>query len=150
MEISENGLNFIAAHEGYSDKAYPDVVGVLTIGHGHTQGVKEGETCNRAQALLWLHADCQTAVDCLSHHVSVPLNQNQFDALCSFVFNLGCGALQSSALLRLLNAGDYNGAANQFKRWCYAGGKIVDGLKKRRDDEAALFSRVEGSNAQAV
>ena len=69
----------------------------------------------------------------------VPLTDNQFDALCSFVFNLGSGAFQSSTLRRRLNRGDYEGAANEFPRWVFAGGRKLKGLIKRRSDERLLF-----------
>jgi lysozyme len=92
-----------------------------------------------AQAAGWLRADAQEAVDAVNRLVTVPLNQSQFDALVDFVFNLGAGAFSTSTLLRLLNGGDYAGAAGQFGRWNKDNGKVVAGLTRRRAAEAKLF-----------
>lgn len=84
-------------------------------------------------------ADMQRAVDCVYSAVKVPLNQNQFDALCDFTYNVGCGAFEGSTLLLRLNAGDYTGSAAQFAFWDKAAGRVVQGLENRRAAEAALF-----------
>ena len=92
---------------------------------------------DEAEALL--AADLKTAESGVSRLVSVPLAQNQFDALVSFAYNLGAASLMSSTLLRKLNAGDYNDAADELPRWVYAGGRVLPGLVRRRNAEQRLF-----------
>lgn len=141
MNISEHGLELIKRHEGLRLNAYLDAVGVPTIGYGHTgQDVHLGLTITEHQADALLRQDVREAEDCIEANVQVDLTQGQFDALCSFVFNLGCGAFIRSTLLRLLNDGDYAGAGQQFGRWVNAGGQPLPGLVKRRGDELALFN----------
>lgn len=141
MNISEAGLNLIKKHEGLKLEAYQDSVGVWTIGFGSTKGVKEGMVITPFEAEERLKGDVHEAEKCVDHLVSVPLTQNEFDALCSFAFNLGCGALRGSTLLRKLNNSDYDGASAEFKKWDHAGGKVLAGLTKRRADEADLFEQ---------
>ncbi|MGH2412338.1 MAG: lysozyme, partial [Microcystaceae cyanobacterium] len=119
--------------------AYLDSVGVPTIGYGHTHGVYLGMIVTRAQAEDFLKQDLSEAESAASQLVKVPLNDNQFSALVSFVFNLGAGALAQSTLLRELNAGNYTEAAEQFLRWTRAGGQQLAGLVRRRHTERALF-----------
>ncbi|MDN5681338.1 MAG: lysozyme [Ewingella sp.] len=139
MNVSENGLDLIKRFEGYRLSAYQDSVGVWTIGYGHTRGVKRGDKITRAQADEFLAQDAADAASDVERRVKVPLNQNQFDALVSFTFNLGDGNLKSSTLLRRLNEGNYRAAADQFGRWVFAGGVLLDGLVKRREAERQLF-----------
>ena len=142
MKTSQSGLDFIADHEGLELVAYPDP-GTggepWTIGVGHTGGVKPGDTCTKHEALQWLAEDVETAEKAVLRMVDVPLSQNQFDALVSFVFNCGAGNFEKSTLLRLLNDLDYDGASEQFQRWNRAAGREMAGLTKRRHAEAALF-----------
>lgn len=142
MKYSERGLDLTRAFEGCRFRAYLDGGGVPTIGYGHTKGVKIGDECDMAQAVAWLRADVQEAVDAVNRLVNVSLSQNQFDALVDFVFNLGAGAFSGSTLLRLLNACDYAGAAGQFGRWNKDNGQVVSGLTRRRAAEAKLFGGV--------
>ena len=142
MNISPDGLEFIKQAEGCKLTAYQDSVGVWTIGVGHTKGVVQGQILTQGMADALLEDDLQEVYDCLADAVKVPLSQGQFDALCSFTFNLGCGSLKGSTLLAMLNRGDYEGAANQFGRWVNAGGTKLDGLVKRRAGEAEMFSEV--------
>lgn len=143
MRTSERGLEFIRDHEGCVLAAYPDP-GTggepWTIGVGHTGGVKPGDTCTEAQAMAWLAEDVRDAEDAVNRLVKVPLTQDQFDALVSFAFNVGAGNLGGSTLLKLVNAGDFDGAAAQFPRWNRAAGQVLAGLTKRRLAEAALFA----------
>lgn len=139
MNISQAGLDLIRKFEGCRLTAYDDSVAVHTIGYGHTFGVYKGDTCTQEQAEQWLKEDAHHAENCVNHSVSVDLTQNEYDALVSFVFNLGCGALSGSTLLRKLNAGDFDGASDQFKRWDHADGKVLAGLTVRREAEADLF-----------
>lgn len=142
MNVGEKGINIIKEFEGVRLAAYLDSVGVPTIGYGHTKGVQMGDTCTEEQANEWLKEDCADAEDCVNSAVSVPLTQSEFDALVSFVFNLGCGAFRKSTLLRLLLDSDYDGACQQLHRFNKAGGKELAGLTRRRAAEAKLFESV--------
>ena len=139
MKTSERGLTIIKSFEGVKYRAYLCPAGVWTIGYGHTKGVKEGDTCTSAQADEWLQDDLSASEEAIGRLVQVPLTQGQFDALVSFVFNLGSGNLDTSTLLRKLNARDYPGAADQFPRWNKAKGKVERGLTRRRQAERLLF-----------
>lgn len=140
MNISQKGIDLIKNFEGCRLTAYKCPAGVLTIGYGHTGAdVKEGQTITQEQAEKLLRSDLVVHCNNVSGLVKVPLNQNQFDALVSFEYNIGYGNFKSSTLLRLLNQGDYNGAAEQFQRWRYANGKVLSGLITRRQKEKDLF-----------
>jgi len=134
------GLALTKQSEGCELNAYQDPVGIWTIGYGHTgPAVVQGFTITQEQADALLVSDVAGAVACVNKAVQVQINQNQFDALVDFTFNLGCASLLSSTLLRLLNAGDFDGAAGQFARWVYAGKTILPGLERRRAAELQLF-----------
>jgi len=140
MRISPAGLALIKACEGFRGRAYRDGSGVWTIAWGHTQGVRDGDRCDRAQGEAWLAQDLAWAEAAVRRQIAMPLSQRQFDALVSFVFNLGPGALANSTLRRKLNAGDYWGAAAEFPRWVHdATGAVAPGLVTRRARERALF-----------
>lgn len=139
MQISKDGLDLIKQFEGLYLKAYRCPAGVPTIGYGHTAGVAMGQAITQQQADDYLRRDVRQFERAVARLVSVPLTQGQFDALVSFAFNLGEGALAQSTLLRMLNAGDYAGAAAQFDRWNKAGGRVLPGLVRRRAAERALF-----------
>lgn len=139
MRITERGLAIVKRAEGLKFNAYRDTGGIWTIGWGHTKGVKEGDTCTLEQAQAWIEDDVRDAEMVVNAVVSVPLTQNQFDALVSFVFNEGGRQFGSSTMLRLLNAGDYAGVAPQFDRWIYDDGQVEPGLVTRRAAERALF-----------
>lgn len=141
MKTSQHGLEFITDHEGTVLHTYKDAVGILTIGVGHTgPDVKAGMTISRERAMELLADDVYEAEHSVNTLVRVPLNQNQFDALVSFVFNVGGSAFGKSTLLKKLNAGDYEGASKEFSRWNKAGGRELLGLTKRRLAEARLFN----------
>lgn len=139
MEVSRQGLALIQQFEGCRLEAYRDSVGVWTIGYGSTRGVEPGDRITKTQALELLEADVERHADYVRRYVNVALTQSQFDALCSFVFNVGGGAFQRSTLLRKLNDGDCFGAADELLRWTKAGGKELAGLVRRREAERALF-----------
>lgn len=139
MQPSQNAVDLIKASEGLRLTAYRDSAGILTIGYGSTGGIKPGQRITPEQAEAMLVDDLDEAADAVRKLVTVPLTQGQFDALCSFVFNLGAGRLRDSTLLRLLNQGKYGEAAAQFRFWVMAGGKPLPGLVKRRAAERALF-----------
>ena len=140
VAISADGLEFIKQAEGCRLAAYLDSVGVPTVGYGHTLDVHGGMRITQQEADDFLREDLRSVYACIRAYVTVPLSQGQFDALCSFIFNLGCGAFRKSTLLRMLNAGDYEGAEGQFGRWVHAGDSILAGLVKRRAGEAEMFS----------
>lgn len=139
MKVSDNGRAFIRAREGVKLAAYQDGGGVWTIGYGHTRGVKQGQVINHEQADEFLDSDLRQVESCISERVTVPLNQNQFDALVSFVFNVGRQAFSDSTLLKKLNEGNYRAAADQFTRWVYDNDQFVQGLYNRRVAERDLF-----------
>ncbi|NNJ16322.1 MULTISPECIES: lysozyme [Pseudomonas] len=139
MRTSQRGLNLIKSFEGLRLQAYQDSVGVWTIGYGATRGVKPGMTITKDQAERMLLNDVQRFEPEVQRLVTAKLNQDQWDALVCFTYNLGAANLESSTLRRLLNAGDYAGAADQFPRWNKAGGKVLPGLVRRRAAERDLF-----------
>ena len=136
---SERGIQAIQGYEGVKLHAYLDSVNVPTIGVGHTLGVKMGDVITPEQAEEFLRSDLKSAEYAVNNYVTAPLNQNQFDALASFVFNLGSGAFKSSTLLKKLNSVDYQGAADEFPKWNKAGGKVLQGLVNRRAAERTMF-----------
>lgn len=145
MQISHNGIVFIEDAEGFRSTAYKDGGGVWTIGFGTTfidgQPVEEGMTCTVQQAEVYMQghlASVQTAVNQL---VRVPMKQGMFDALCSFVYNLGVKAFRESTMLTLLNKGQYKEAGAQFDKWVYDNGKVVPGLISRRRRERDMFDK---------
>ena len=145
-QINRSGLHLIKEFEGLAKKigkdrvvAYSDSVRVATIGYGHTKNVYLGMTISYQQAEEFLKQDLKVAESGVSSLVKVELNDNQFAALVSFVFNLGIAAFSHSTLLRDLNAKNYNAAAEQFLRWNHAGHKILPGLTRRRRAERQLF-----------
>lgn len=154
MKIGARGLAILKHYEqgpngGVALQAYLCPAKVWTIGWGHTKGVKKGDTCTELQADRWLDEDCDEAEAAVERYVVVPLNQNQFDALVCFVFNIGVGSpaggrfgasgFRGSTMLMRLNAGLYTEAAGQFPRWNKSNGKVLEGLTKRRYKERDLF-----------
>jgi lysozyme len=139
MKLSREGELFIKSKEQLRLEAYQDSVGIWTIGWGHILGVKPGDVCTIDQAQEWFWSDMAPREACVNSLVTVALTQQQFDALCSFTFNLGCTALRNSTMLKLINAGDYAGAADQLTRWNHAGGEVVAGLTIRRGQEREMF-----------
>lgn len=139
-KISERGLAIIKEHEGLRLKAYlPTKNDVWTIGWGHTHTARKGMTITEKQAQELLESDVRWVEEALRKHVKAPLNQNQFDALGSFVFNVGQTNFSGSTLLRKLNQANYLGAADEFPKWKYQKGVVLQGLVKRRAQERELF-----------
>lgn len=110
-----------------------------TIGYGHTGDVKPRQQISLSEAESLLHTDLMRFEKGVDYLVKVDLNQNQFDALVCFAYNVGLGSFKKSTLLKKLNAGDYLGASNEFEKWNKAGGKVLKGLTARRLDEKSLF-----------
>lgn len=141
--INEAGLALIKEFEGCRLEAYQCPAGMWTIGYGHTRGVAYGQSITQAQAEELLLQDVAQAANAVRNLVKVELNDDQLAALTSFVFNLGAKNLADSTLLRRLNEGDYECVPEQLERWVYAGGKKLPGLVRRRQAEAALFTKGE-------
>ena len=144
MQTSDKGIALIKEFEGCKLTAYQDSVGVWTIGYGWTQPVggkpiRAGMTIKQETAERLLKTGLVSYESDVCRLVKVGLTQGQFDALVSFTYNLGARSLSTSTLLRKLNAGDYAGAADEFLRWNKAGGKVLNGLTRRREAERALF-----------
>jgi GH24 family phage-related lysozyme (muramidase) len=141
MKFSAGGMKLLKSSEGFRNRIYLDVAGIPTIGYGHRllhsdsfpNGIDELQAAN---LLAWDVRDAEQAVQRM---VKVPLTQGQFDALVDFTFNLGAGRLAASTLLKSLNAGRYDDAAEQLLRWDHAGGEVYPALKARREAEAALW-----------
>lgn len=142
MEISGIGLELIKKFEGFSSKPYRCPAGKLTIGYGHAiifsdQFPEGGITQSMAEDML--KQDVSVAENSINRLVAGQLLQRQFDALCSFVYNIGAKAFEKSSLLRLLNQGHPELAAAEFARWIYTGGIVQNGLIRRREAEKSLF-----------
>ena len=140
MKLGEKGTEILKYFEGCKLTAYQDSVGVWTIGYGHTKGVHDGMTITQEQAEQMLLTELEEYEGYIESMVTVPLTQNQFDALVVWVYNLGPTNFKNSTLLKELNAGNYNAASTEIKRWNKAGGKVLAGLVKRREAEANLFN----------
>ncbi len=139
MKTSLEGIDLIKHFEGCELEAYKCPAGVWTIGYGHIKGVQQGDVITEQQADDMLVEELEEYENYIHNLVNCPLNQNQFDALVSWVYNLGSSNLQASTLLKVLNAGDYAGVPAQMLRWNKAGGKVLEGLTRRRQAEADLF-----------
>jgi len=139
MEISEEGKALIKKFEGCELDSYVCSGGVWTIGYGHTAGVKQGDKINQDEADHLLTEDLEEFEGYVNNAVEVALDQNQFDALVAWTFNLGPSNLKSSTMLEVLNEEKYSKVPSEMKRWNKAGGKVLEGLIRRRDAEALLF-----------
>jgi lysozyme len=142
LHISEAGIALIAQFEGYVDHRYLDSVGVPTIGFGTTAAVVNPvpATCTRPEAEEWLRTSMARQYEPAINAIGVPLTQNQFDALCSFVYNVGPGGVSAgTGVGRALRARDYRAAADDLLEWDLAGGHPLAGLVRRRQAERQLF-----------
>jgi lysozyme len=142
MKTSKAGIELIKAFEGLRCVSYKDAVGIWTVGYGHTgPDVKPNTQITSAHAEILLKADLASTEKAVENLVKVPINQHQFDALVSFCFNVGSGALGQSTLLKRLNAGeDPNTVAREeLPRWNKGDGKILEGLSRRRTQEVEVF-----------
>ena len=146
MNVSDKCVNMIKHHEGFVRKPYQDPIGLWTVGVGHLIGdgktlPKEwkGKVLTDEEVDELLYEDLERFEIGVERLSKVSLSQGQFDALVSFSFNVGLGNFQSSTLRSKLNRSDYEGAADEFWKWRRAGGRILQGLVKRRADEKALF-----------
>ena len=139
MNYSKSGLQLTERFEGCKYVAYQDQRGIWTLGYGHTFGVVEGMACTQEQAEAWLIADTAWAVSVVNKYVAITVTQGEFDAMTDFVFNVGAGNFEHSALLRLVDAGQFAQAAEEFEKWDHCGGQVVAGLLRRRLAEAQEF-----------
>lgn len=140
MRTSEAGISLIKRFEGCRLTKYLDAIGKPTIGYGHLlSSDSELEQITQEQAEEILKDDLKRFEVGIVKLITSPLNQNQFDALISFSFNLGLGTLQRSTLRMKLNRGEYEGAAGEFLKYIRAGGRVMNGLVARRHAEGMLF-----------
>ena len=143
MQISNNGIAFIKREEGEKLSGYADTRGIPTIGVGHTgdvngKPVTVGMKITAEQSSALLKSDLAWVEGTIKSYVKSPLTQNQYDALCSFIFNIGGAAFKGSTMLKLLNLANYQGAADEFPKWKKSGND-PDILLPRRQRERALF-----------
>ncbi len=143
MKISENGLELIKKFEGCETTAYQDSVGVWTIGFGHTKGVEEGQTCSIEDAESMLADEMDEYEGYINNMVKVDLQQHEFDALVAWVYNLGPTNLGESTMLKVLNGGQFDRVPDEMNRWTRAGGKILEGLVRRRQAESLMFQDLD-------
>ena len=142
MKLSQRGIDLIKQFEGYSSKAYPDPAtggAPWTIGYGTTKGVKPGMVITAQQAEKMLRDDVAKFESGVSSLITAPTTQGQFDAMVSLAYNIGLGNFGKSTLLKKHNARCYTCAADQFRVWNRANGKVMNGLTKRRAAERQVY-----------
>ena len=140
MKISEAGIKLICKWEEFRGYAYVCPAGLWTIGYGHTDRVKPTDKIDLAQGESYLRQDLEIVERCLNA-LELELNQNQYDALCSLIFNIGIGNFKRSTMLKYLQAKQYDKASAEFLKWRKANGKVLKGLEARRKDEQELFNK---------
>jgi lysozyme len=140
-QISEDGLALVKRFEGLQLRAYKCPADVWTIGYGHTAGATQGLVIDDAEAHRLLRKDLANAEAAIDDMIRVALTDDQFAALVSWTFNVGAGAARASTLRRKLNAGDYDAVPTELAKWRKGGGKILNGLVRRRAAEAEIWSR---------
>ena len=140
--ITQNGIDLIKRFEGFSAKIYICPAGYPTIGYGHVVKAHEDFSAGIDEALAeeLLRQDAVIAERAVLRLINVPLTDGQFDALVSFTYNLGGGALQRSSLRRKINREEHADVPEQFMRWVWAGGRKLKGLVRRREAEAIIYS----------
>lgn len=150
--VNEEGFELVKRFEGLKTKAYRCPAGVWTIGYGHTEGVKPGMEITEEEAERLLYEDLTDAAEQVERLVRVPLTDNQFASLVSFVFNAGAGSLESSTLLRRLNAGDYDAVPSELAKWVKATNpktgkkETLAGLVRRRAAEGELWLKTDSED----
>lgn len=148
MRISKEGIDLIKKFEGFREDAYLCPAGVWTIGYGHTKGVKPEDKISPEQAEMYLRQDLSDSEESVSRLVTAPIEQCQFDALVSLVYNIGCGNFYSSTIRRLVNQGciDKTKITHAFCMWKKSQGRVLSGLIRRREAESALYCKAESMN----
>jgi len=139
LKTSQEGISLIKSFEGCELTAYRCSADVPTIGYGHTVGVSDGDTCTQEEAETMLAEDLVEFEDYVKNYVESELQQNEFDALVAWTYNLGPANLKESTMLKELNSGNFEEVPRQMKRWNRAGGEVLDGLIRRREAESRLF-----------
>tara|TARA_R100001082_G_C4337844_1_gene148667 strand:+ start:191 stop:646 length:456 start_codon:yes stop_codon:yes gene_type:complete len=139
LKTSQEGISLIKSFEGCELSAYRCSADVPTIGYGHTAGVSDGDTCTQEEAETMLAEDLAEFENYVKKYVETDLEQNEFDALVAWTYNLGPSNLADSTMLKELNAGNLEEVPRQMKRWNRAGGQVLDGLIRRREAESRLF-----------
>ena len=145
MKISDAGIQLIKRFEGVCNRPYRDCVGLWTVGVGHLIGDGKllpkswDRTFTKEEINALLVRDLSRFERGVGMYIKVPLRQHEYDALCSFAFNLGLGTLQRSTLRQKINRNDKESAAKEILKYCRAGGKIVKGLQRRREAEYQMF-----------
>ena len=157
MDLNDATMTLIESFEGFEPKWYSDPVGVKTIGYGHTDAAGEPKyakskslTLTRVEARELLRRDLKQYADAVTAAVKVPLNGNQYGALVSWTYNVGASAMRGSTLIKKLNAGNYADVPAELAKWNKAKGKVLKGLTRRRDAEAALFAQKPASAPKPV
>lgn len=146
MNISKQGIDLIKSFENLRLTAYLCPAGVWTIGYGHTANVKRGDMITEEQAQKMLESDLAWIERTIQAAVTVPLTQNQYDALCSIIYNIGSTMFRNSTLLKYINSGaEENAIVDQFMRWKFVNGRESKGLVNRRRKEVELW-RGQGDN----
>lgn len=145
MQASESAKRLLKNWEGFRGQVYPDILGKSTIGYGHLVGISElkkfSKGITREEADRLFEVDLQRYVAAVNKFVNVKLRQNQFDALVSFVYNVGVGNFSRSTLLKALNSGKFSEVPTQLNRWCRGDhGEIIKGLQNRRAAEIKLWN----------
>jgi len=142
--VTQEGLNLIMRFEGLRLEPYDDAAGLPTIGYGHLIRESEefGDQITEEEAEALLRGDMVVAERAVLRLIRVPLTDGQFDALTSFTFNLGSGALQRSTLRRKVNREEHAEVLAEFRRWVWAGGRKLKGLVRRRAAESMCYYRV--------
>ena len=140
MKMGKKGIDLIKHFEGFRSTVYRCAAGVPTLGVGSTHGITmDSPPITEEEGIELLMLDIAKFERAVERLITAPLNQNQFDALVSFSFNLGSGSLQNSTLRRRVNRSEYERAAEEFPRWVFAGGRKLKGLVRRRYAERELF-----------
>ena len=144
-KTSKSGKDLIKEFEGFRATAYICPANVVTVGYGTTRiqgkAIQLGTTITTDEADMFLEEDLKTFENTINQNVTVEISQNQFDAIVSFVYNVGAGNFNKSTLLKKVNASEFKKAADEFLKWNKAGGKILKGLTNRRTAERELFLR---------
>lgn len=140
-KISSDGINLIIDEEKFRAEAYQDHTGIWTIGYGHTATAYPGRVISKDEAVRLFRKDIEIKENCVNNNVVVGLTQQQFDALVSLTYNIGCTNFRKSTLLKKLNQRDYHGAYLEFPKWNKAGGEVLRGLVNRRAKEQELWAK---------
>jgi len=143
VRTSQEGIDLIKHFEGCETKAYQCSANVWTVGYGHTRGVREGDEITQDKAEYFLLEDLKHFEDYVDRLVEVSLNQDQFDALVAWTFNLGPTNLGESTLLKKLNEGHHDEVPSEMARWNRSNGQILEGLKRRRKAEGLLWQGLD-------